>query len=108
MGTITYNHSDKNRLLRRAAMTENPTIIHRPKGSVGEAGFSLITEMKLDKQSSKDKGLYNDILVRFKLLRKLDVADLKWSRHLSVGSRSLQVSMLAANIRINPSPSCPN
>jgi hypothetical protein len=38
-------------------------MIPKPKGSVGEAGFSLITEMKLDKYNPKDKALYNDILV---------------------------------------------
>ena len=38
-------------------------MIPKPKGSVGEAGFSLITAMRLDKQDSKDKALYNDILV---------------------------------------------
>jgi hypothetical protein len=38
-------------------------MIPKPKGSVGAAGFSLISAMKLDKQNSKDKALYNDILV---------------------------------------------
>jgi hypothetical protein len=38
-------------------------MIPKPKGSVGAAGFSLIAEMKLDKQQQKDKALYNDILV---------------------------------------------
>ena len=38
-------------------------MIPKPKGSVGVAGFNLITEMKLDKYNPKDKVLYNDILV---------------------------------------------
>jgi hypothetical protein len=38
-------------------------MIPKPKGGVGATGFSLISEMKLDKDNKKDKALYNDILV---------------------------------------------
>lgn len=38
-------------------------MIKRPKGTVGCSGFSLITEMKLDKKNPKDRILYYDILV---------------------------------------------
>ena len=56
----------KNELLRRNAMaqaSQASELISKPKGSVGGAGFSLITEMKLDKKDPQDKTLYNDILV---------------------------------------------
>jgi hypothetical protein len=43
-------------------------IIKRPKGSIGDKGFSLINEMKLDKSNPKDKSLYNDILVSCNIL----------------------------------------
>jgi hypothetical protein len=66
---MTYEDtSDKNRLLRRTAVTQVPqaaNLIPKPKGSVGDAGFSLIAAMKLDKHKPEDKALYNDILVRF-------------------------------------------
>ena len=42
-------------------------MIPKPKGSVGAAGFSLIAAMRLDKYNSKDKALYNDILVGCKV-----------------------------------------
>jgi hypothetical protein len=61
--SLTWNYVEKNRLLRRNATAPASELISKPKGSVGGAGFSLITEMKLDKQDSKDKVLYNDILV---------------------------------------------
>jgi hypothetical protein len=63
---LTRNCSEKNRLLRRnatAKASQASELISKPKGSVGGAGFSLITEMKLNKQDPKDKVLYNDILV---------------------------------------------
>jgi hypothetical protein len=63
---LTYNYSEKNRLLSRAGTTQASQaskMIPRPKGSVGAAGFSLITAMKLDKSNPIDKTLYNDILV---------------------------------------------
>jgi hypothetical protein len=63
---LTWNCSEKTRLLRRnatAQASQASELISKPKGSVGGAGFSLITEMKLDKQNPKDKVLYNDILV---------------------------------------------
>jgi hypothetical protein len=56
----------KSRLLHRTATLPNaPTMrmIPKPKGGVGATGFSLISEMKLDKDNRKDKALYNDILV---------------------------------------------
>ncbi|KIM87081.1 hypothetical protein PILCRDRAFT_4301 [Piloderma croceum F 1598] len=55
----------KNRLLNcgTAVQTlQTSEMIPKPKGSVGETGFSLIAAMKLDKQNPKDKTLYNDIL----------------------------------------------
>ena len=42
-------------------------MIPKPKGSFGAAGFSLIAEMKLNKQDQKDKTLYNDILLWCKI-----------------------------------------
>jgi hypothetical protein len=63
---LISNCSEKNRLLRRNATVQAAQaseLISKPKGSVGGAGFSLITEMKLNKQDPKDKVLYNDILV---------------------------------------------
>jgi hypothetical protein len=63
---FTYNYPEKNRLLRRAGTSQASQasqLIPKPKGSVGAAGFSLITEMKLNKYNPKDKALYNDILV---------------------------------------------
>jgi hypothetical protein len=63
--------SEKNRLLRRATekqMLHTSTTIAKPKGSIGTAGFSLITAMKLDRHNPKDKALYNDILVSCKAL----------------------------------------
>jgi hypothetical protein len=64
--TWAYNFLDKNRLLHCTATAEasqTSMTIPKPKGSVGAAGFSLITAMKLDKYDWKDKSLYNDILV---------------------------------------------
>ena len=38
-------------------------MIPKPKGSVGQKGYSLIEHMKLNPEDDKEKGLYNDILV---------------------------------------------
>src|SRR5882724_10982382 len=68
---VRLRFSDKNRLLRRTATTQTSQAsktIPKPKGSVGAAGFSLIAEMKLNKQNEEDKALYNDILVRCEIL----------------------------------------
>ena len=59
-------YTEKNQLLNRGTMVQTSQIsqvIPKPKGSVGAAGFSLISAMKLDKHNSEDKALYNDILV---------------------------------------------
>jgi hypothetical protein len=67
-----YTGSDKNRLLRRAAEKQTSQTLEKiakPSGSVGSAGFSLITEMKLDRTNPSEKVLYNDILVSCKAIR---------------------------------------
>jgi hypothetical protein len=67
---IVYTYVDKNRLLNRGTTVQTSRtseMIPKPKGSVGETGFSLIAAMKLDKHNPKDKTLYNDILVSTEL-----------------------------------------
>jgi hypothetical protein len=68
----SYTESDKNLLLRRAAEKQTSQTVKKiakPNGSVGSAGFSLIAEMKLDKNNPREKVLYNDILVSCKVIR---------------------------------------
>ncbi len=63
---LTGNYSEKTWLLHfnaTAQASQASELILKPKGSVGGAGFSLITKTKLNKQNPKDKALYNDILV---------------------------------------------
>jgi hypothetical protein len=38
-------------------------MISKPKGSIGQKGYSLIEHMRLDPNNEDDKGLYNNILV---------------------------------------------
>jgi hypothetical protein len=38
-------------------------MIPKPKGSVGQKGYSLIKHMRLDPEVEEEKDLYNDILV---------------------------------------------
>ena len=57
---------EKNRLLCRGSDIQTAKaveMIPRPKGTAGSSSFSLIKEMKLDKQKPEEKTLYNDILV---------------------------------------------
>ena len=65
-GCAPYKFLDKNRLLcqgNTAKALQTLQMIPKAKGSVGSAGYCLITEMKLDKAKEKDRTLYNDILV---------------------------------------------
>jgi hypothetical protein len=57
--------SEKNRLLKAGHKLQETTrnVIPKPKGSVGNAGYSLIAKMQLDPEDRDDKILYNDILV---------------------------------------------
>jgi hypothetical protein len=57
---------EKNRLLRQSSAVQagkTSKVIPKPKGSVGCAGYCLITKMKLNKEKGEDRILYNDILV---------------------------------------------
>lgn len=56
--------AEKNRVMAKGP--ERPGLlkaIPRPKGSIGQKGFSLIEHMQLDPEKEEEKGLYSNILV---------------------------------------------
>lgn len=74
-----------------AQASQASELISKPKGSVGGAGFSLITEMKLNKQDPKDKVLYNDILVCSEFWGAID-------SKLTMGQASVRALAIRAGI----------
>ena len=90
--------SEKNRLLRQGnakQLLQATKIIRKPKGSIGSSGYSLITEMKLNKDSEKDRNLYSDILVRLSNHFEFQILTIGLRpRHLSARSQSVRVLIL--------------
>jgi len=70
---LTNNTESENNWLLCCAtkkqMSYTLKMITKHKCSIGTAGFSLITPMKLDQHNPKNKALYNDILVSCKALQ---------------------------------------
>jgi hypothetical protein len=56
--------TEKNRILSKSSQKKSShKVIPKPKGSIGQKGYSLIQYMRLDPEDEEDKGLYNNILV---------------------------------------------
>jgi hypothetical protein len=55
---------EKNRILARGSQKKSSLkMISKPKGTIGQKGYSLIEHMRLNPEDEEQKGLYNDILV---------------------------------------------
>jgi hypothetical protein len=56
--------AEKNRILGKGSQKQSSLkMITKPKGSIGQKGYSLIQHMRLDPEDEEEKGLYNNILV---------------------------------------------
>lgn len=56
--------AEKNRILSRGSPKKSAQkMIPKPKGSVGQKGYSLIEHMKLNPEDEEEKSRYSDILV---------------------------------------------
>ena len=55
---------EKNWILAGGPKKKSPLkMISKPKGTIGQKGYSLIKYMRLNPEDEEQKGLYNDILV---------------------------------------------
>ena len=56
--------AEKNRILAKGSeKTNSLKMILKPKGSIGQKGYSLIEHMRLDPEDEEQKSLYSNILV---------------------------------------------
>jgi hypothetical protein len=56
--------AEKNWILAKSSQKASaPKMTPKPRGSIGQKGYSLIEHMRLDPNSEDDKDLYNNILV---------------------------------------------
>lgn len=56
--------TEKNRILGKDSEKRSALkMIPKPKGSIGQKGYSLIEYMRLDPEDEEEKGLYSNILV---------------------------------------------
>jgi len=56
--------TEKNRILTKSSEKKSsPKSIPKPKGSIGQKGYSLIHHMGLDPENEEEKSLYSNILV---------------------------------------------
>ena len=59
--------AEKNRILAKGSQKQSSLkTIPKPKGSIGQKGYSLIEHMRLDPDKEDDKCLYNNILVSWR------------------------------------------
>jgi hypothetical protein len=56
--------TEKNRILKKDSQKQStPKVIPKPKGSIGQKGYSLIKHMGLNPDEEEEKGLYSNVLV---------------------------------------------